>query len=315
MTLLGLSPIFKCHKSRGLRKEKNHLERVKNNTIAGVFVTCEYKFREIMILELDYKSFCDIYYTAAEQVADITIAEHIKKHGPLSPYIDVDLVKDLGVSYGLEKVYNKYDVDHESNAIVKTFLSKVVRNCVLTELGKESTAVGAKIRPGKSMDSLILSKTIGGGHISLESFSEAFRTSGRFEKKEDLIARMLECLKKLNGVDQIILRCWMVYPRREYTDMALEELGWDNNARTRNMVSVRCNRAIEALGEKMDDARSVYREIMSEAQKKAEPVSKPTVSIVDYNFTRRRQRAAKKAITSQIDYAGLAKILTSSIPD
>ena len=34
-----------------------------------------------MIIELDYKSFCDIYYKAAEQVADITIAEHIKKHG------------------------------------------------------------------------------------------------------------------------------------------------------------------------------------------------------------------------------------------
>lgn len=97
-----------------------------------------------MKIDLDYSSFCDIYYQDAEEVADITIAEHIKKHGQLNPYIDVDVVKDLGISYGLEKVYNTYDVDHESKAGVKTFLSTVVHNCVLTELGKESTAVWAK---------------------------------------------------------------------------------------------------------------------------------------------------------------------------
>ena len=67
-----------------------------------------------------------------------------KSHGQLNPYIDVTLVKDLGISYGLEKVYNTFDVDHESRAKIKTYLSKVVHNCVLTELGKESTAVGAK---------------------------------------------------------------------------------------------------------------------------------------------------------------------------
>ena len=57
-----------------------------------------------MKIDLDYSSFCDIYYKDAEEVADITIAEHIKKHGQLNPYIDVDVVKDLGISYGLEKV-------------------------------------------------------------------------------------------------------------------------------------------------------------------------------------------------------------------
>ena len=97
-----------------------------------------------MNIDLDYKTFCDTYYDAAVQVADITIAEHIKSHGQLNPYIDVTLVKDLGISYGLEKVYNTFDVDHESRAKIKTYLSKVVHNCVLTELGKESTAVGAK---------------------------------------------------------------------------------------------------------------------------------------------------------------------------
>ena len=63
------------------------------------------------------------------------------------------------------------------------------------------------------MDSMVLAATIRGGNASLESFSGNFKTSGRFQKKEDLIAKMLECLKKLNGVDQVILRCWMVYPK------------------------------------------------------------------------------------------------------
>ena len=66
---------------------------------------------------------------------------------------------------------------------------------------------------------------------------------------------MLDCLKKLNGVDQVILGCWMVYPNGEYTDMAIEELGWDNNKRTRNVVNVRCNRAIAMLGNMMEDYR------------------------------------------------------------
>ena len=56
-----------------------------------------------MNIDLDYKTFCDTYYDAAVQVADVTIAEHIKSHGQLNPYIDVTLVKDLGISYGLER--------------------------------------------------------------------------------------------------------------------------------------------------------------------------------------------------------------------
>ncbi len=271
-----------------------------------------------MNIDIDYKTFCDIYYKAAEQVADITIAEHIKNHGQLNPYIDVELVKDLGISYGLEKVYNNYDVDHESNAKVKTFLSTVVRNCVLTELGKESTAVGAKKRPGVCMDSMVLAATIRGSYASLRAFSNTFQTSGRYEKKEDLIANMLECLKKLNGVDQVILNCWMIYPKGEYIDMALEALEWEDNKRTRNVISVRWGRAVEMLRKMMEGARSNYRDIYSSPNVAKTPELTPIPKVssdVDYNFTRRRQRAAKKSITSRIDYKGLANALTSSLSD
>lgn len=88
------------------------------------------------------------------------------------------MVKDLGISYGLEKVYNTFDVDHESRAKIKTYLSKVVHNCLLTELGKEPTAVGAKKRPGKPMDSMVLAATIGGGNASLESFEPSRLLAG-----------------------------------------------------------------------------------------------------------------------------------------
>ena len=270
-----------------------------------------------MNIDLDYQTFCDTYYDGAVQIADITIAEHIKAHGQLNPYIDVTLVKDLGVSYGLEKVYNTFDVDHESKAKIKTYMSKVVRNCVLTELGKESTAVGAKKRPGKPIDSMLLAATIRGGNASLESFSGTFKTSGRFQKKEELIAKMLECLMKLNGVDQVILRCWMVYPKGEYTDMAIEELGWDDNKRTRNVVNVRCNRAMAMLGKIMGGARSDYRDIYvpSIRQTSEQPSVQKVQSDNDYNFVRRRQRAARKSITSGIDYRDLAKSLSSRLPD
>lgn len=271
-----------------------------------------------MKIELDYKTFCNTYYKAAKRVADITIAGHIKKHGQLNPFIDVGLVKDLGISYGLEKVYNTYDIDHESKANVETFLSTVVRNCVLTELGKESTAVGAKRRPGKAMDdSMTVVANIGGDHVSLESFSGTFRTSGRFMEKEDLIATMLKCLKKLNGVDQVILGCWMLYPKREYTDKAIEDLGWADSARTRNVVNVRCNRAITTLGKMMDDSRSIYLDIIPcYKQHISERTSdRKAKSNNDYNFIRRRQRAAKKSITSGIDYHNLAKSLSTNLSD
>ena len=182
-----------------------------------------------MNIDLDYKSFCDIYYKAAEQVADITIAKHIEDHGPLNPAIDVELVKDLGVSYGLEKVFSTFDVDHESNAQVTTYMSRVVRNCVLTEL---------------SFDRMQNDGTVGG---RLEGFRDYIDSGQKYEKKEELIAQMFQCLKKLSGVDQVILRCWMLYPKMEYTDMVLDEIGWDNTPRKRNVVSVRQGRAVEML--------------------------------------------------------------------
>ena len=129
---------------------------------------------------------------------------------------------------------------------------------------------------------------------------------------------MLTCLKELSGVDQIILNCWMVHKRSEYTRYAIEELGWEDTPRNRNVVHVRCNRAIEMLQGLMNGARSDYRDIYVSpfAKKTPEPASETKErSDVDYNYMRRRQRAAKKSISGKIDYARLSNVLTTDLPD
>ena len=260
-----------------------------------------------MNIQVDYQSFCDAYYKAAEQVADITIAEYIKKHGELNRGIDIELVKDLGVSYGLEKVFSKYDIDHESNASIKTFLSTVVRNSVLTELGKETTATGAKDRSEKDLDNFY-------------GFCDEFKTRGLYKRKEDLIDKMLECLKKIDGEDQVILRCWMQYQKRDYTDMALAELGREDNARTRNVITVRRDRAIEKLRGMMEKERDNYNDIVFDTISAANRildsfiVQKPQ-SDMDNNFARRRKRAANKSITAKINYSELAQALMGELQD
>ena len=73
-----------------------------------------------MNIDMDYRTFCELYFLEAEEVADITIDKHVSEHGPIDPKIDVDLVKDLGVSYALDKVFETYDVDNKNKASIKT---------------------------------------------------------------------------------------------------------------------------------------------------------------------------------------------------
>lgn len=268
-----------------------------------------------MNIKLDFKSFCELYYKAAVKNADITISNHIKDNGPISKFIDVELVKELGVFYALEKVYCKYDVDHESKASIMTFLSKVVHNCVLTELGKESTNVQARKREDKFDFMQDPGSGVGRGFGGFRDYIESER---KFEKKEELIKEMLVCMKKLSAVDQVILNCWMNYKKSEYTGLAIKQLGWEDTKKTRNVVQVRCNRAIEMLQKMMSGVRADYRDIYVSpvGEKKSEQTSEPKVrSDVDQNYMRRYQRAAKKSISGKVDFIRLSQVLTSSLPD
>lgn len=270
-----------------------------------------------MALDLDYTTFCTQYYEAAMEIAEQTIAGHVSKFGKLNAAIDVDLVKDLGVSYGLERVFNTYDVDHQSKAKIKTYLNVVVHNCVLTELGKESTAAGAKKRK-QGVDFFQDPGTYGRQGASA-GFRDYVEYSGRFKRKEDLIARLMECVKKLNGVDQVIIDCWMHYRKVDYTSEAIAQLGLEDNARTRNMVSVRCNRAFEKIQKMMKGVRADYRDIyVTFHPKETEGLSEKSVGQLeapDYNAVRRRKRAAVRTITSGIDYDRMSRSIESDLAD
>ena len=262
-----------------------------------------------MKIDLDFKTFCDLYYEDAKKAAERTIAGQVAKHGKLNAAIDVDLVKDLGVSYGLERVFNTYDVDHESKARIRSYLYVVVHNCVLTELGKESTAVRAKKRK-QTMADFTQDDYAPGRPGTKKGFRDYIEYSGKFERKEELIAKMLECLKKLNGVDQVILDCWMNYPKARYAEEAIYQLGLEDNLRTRNMISVRCFRAIEKLQSMMKGVRTDYRDIYVPLRLDANSDYNS-----DYNYIRRRKRAATKSIAQGIDYQSLSNVLASYYPE
>ena len=92
-----------------------------------------------MPIGLSHDDFITVYYAEACSIADKTIGWVVKQQGSIHKSIDVELVKAKGVLDGLEKTYKNYDPEHESGARIKTLLNKVVRNSVLTELGKETT--------------------------------------------------------------------------------------------------------------------------------------------------------------------------------
>ncbi|MGM9739202.1 MAG: hypothetical protein ACI3ZP_01235 [Candidatus Cryptobacteroides sp.] len=209
---------------------------------------------------MNYSAFCGLYYAEAERMADMTVAGYVKKHGPLSRHIDTELVKDLGISYALEKVYCEYDGEHESNATIGTFMSKVVHNSVLTEIRREKRAVGEDLRD------------------SSYDFSHDPETDTEREKnylcdyvsasdpkvRERLVSDVLSCVKRLKPIDQVIISCWMSCPKGQYTEMALSELNMEDNVRNRETVQRRCFRAIDSLRKKMEEKRTFgYGEIMS----------------------------------------------------
>ena len=270
-----------------------------------------------MNIDMDYRTFCELYFLEAEEVADITIDKHVSEHGPIDPKIDVDLVKDLGVSYALDKVFETYDVDNKNRASIKTFLSVVVRNKVLNELSKARTEAKKKRRSDDPAGDLYIEGSFRANEDSY-GLLDALKVKGKFEKKEELIAAMHSCMAKMNPVDVAIIKIWSNYPRFEYTAAALDELGWEDTPRTRNMVQVRCSKAIDSLGKRMEKYREDFLNVYSTPEKMPEEKTiggpRPkTHSDVDYNFVRRRRRAARKSITSGIDYSDLAASLADML--
>lgn len=275
------------------------------------------KFPAMKIIQ-SFEEFCNLWYKKAMSVADITIAKVEKKNGPFGKSLDIDSVKALGVTYALEKTFNTYDIDNDRHASIETYLSTLVRNCVLTELGKETTAVKrahAFVKPKEDKYKVKYSTLMGGipqrGNIGrIAEPHDYVQAYGWVERKEEALEKLVDLLKKLPPIDQVVLSNWM-NDERSYLEKSIDALGLEDSKRTRDMLSLRRNRALKALRDMMGGKRPNYRDIYIPAgnMKDADGMEAQYLEMErsDRNFERRRERAAKAYITRSINYKSFSE--------
>ena len=268
--------------------------------------------------EISYQEFCRLYVKEAMKIATILIKE-IGKTNYIHPLIDQDYVKEFAVSYSLDKVYKTYDVNHESGASIRTYFSTIIRNCIITELKKAKTDLKRNHpetikRKDPVRDSLTEKRVItgvkgrGSDLVKPEAHTYMY-IGGANERREQVIDRMVACIQKLNPMDQIILNCWM-YEKDNYVNKALELLGYEITTKSQGMIRARLKRAQAALAKMMGGAKPNYRDIYIPSGKEAKDAVK--MEPVDRNLERRRARAIKREMGTQINYYGIAEKLYTS---
>lgn len=237
-----------------------------------------------MRIRLTYDEFCDQWYTTACEMADITIAGAVKTNGrPFDPSMDIESVKLVSVVDSLEKTYSSYDSDNPKHASLKTFLSTVVHNTVLSELKKEGNAVKSlhlfskprrdKMEKYRYLYPSILEGVKSGRGNTPEMEAHTFqRDSDWAERKEDLLEKLPGYIRQLKPEDQIILEFWLD-DEKDYIERCLEYFEWEDNARTRNTISRRRTRAVDSIADMMGSLKSDYKSIYtSEEMKRPEAV-------------------------------------------
>ena len=273
-----------------------------------------------MPINITYHEFCTNYYNDAVIALNRIVKEYIADNGGINRHIDLDLVKELTLTYSLERVYQKYDVEREGAASVKTFLNKVLYNCFRTELQKQWTEakrnhpelvkVKDKVRESIKYKGIMTGVRGVGDDGSKWEGHTYMGVSDLYERKEEVINKLMECVKKLNPTDQIILDCWM-NEKRNYVDTALERLGLDITNKTQTMIRARLKRAQELLGRMMGGSKPNYRDVYIPSGEAAKDAIK--MELGDRNLERRRARSIKREMGAQINYYGIAeKLYTSS---
>lgn len=236
-----------------------------------------------MVENLTLNEFITNYYDAAAHALDRIVYDYAKAHKGISPYIDLDLVKQVTITYSLERVYLTYDVQREGAASIYTYLNKVLYNSFRSELLKQWTQVKRnhpelvkvkdKVRDSIESHALITEAGLAGEDgIKREphSYMEAY---GVYERKEEVIECLVECIKKLNPTDQVILDCWM-HEKRNYVAAALERLGIENTTKSQSMIRQRFDRIKDRLFKMMGGAKPDYRDIS---------VTEQTSTQIDYH--------------------------------
>lgn len=266
-----------------------------------------------MVENLTLSQFFSRYYDDAVRALNKIVYDYAEANKGINPYIDIELVKHLTIIYSLEKVYLTYDVEREGAASIFTYLNKVLYNCFRSELMKQWTQVKrnhpefVKVKD-KVRDSIVApaviteAKVAGSDGIKREAhiYMEAY---GVHERKEEVIMRLVECIKKLNPADQIILDCWM-HEKRNYVAAALERLDLENTSKSQSMIRQRFDRIKDRLFKMMGGAKPDYRDIYIPRGEAARDVIR--VEPAERNTARRRARAVKKEMGAQIDYQRIA---------
>lgn len=269
-----------------------------------------------MVENLTLNQFITVHYNDAVRALNKIVYDYREANKGISSYIDLELVKALTVIYSLEKVYLTYDVEKEGAASIQTYLNKVLYNCFRSELMKQWTQVKRnhpelkkvkdKVRDGMSGHAMITcAKMAGLDGVKREAhtYMDAY---GMHARKEEVIERLMECIKKLNPADQVILDCWM-HEKRNYVAASLERLGIENTAKSQSMIRQRFDRIKDRLAKMMGGAKPDYRDIYIPRGEAAKDAIK--IEPVERNAARRRARAVKKEMSVQIDYQKIAEKL------
>ena len=270
-----------------------------------------------MDFPLSHDEFLGTYYERAWKTAEITIADVVKKNGPIHPAIDVESVKAEGALAGLERTFENFDAAHPSGAKVTTLLDRIVWNCVLSELGRATTeAKRAGLisqQPRKKGDDRKYRSLVPGiaqrqntaGPVEEHRYIEV---EGWQERKEELLNLMCRYLKRLPVNDQVILNHW-AKDEKTYVERALAELGLEHTSANANWVYVRKNRALKTLAKLMGGQKPDYRDIALPSA----GINTNSFVYSDRNALRRHQYAAKMHVTRNINYSETVALLAEKI--
>lgn len=251
-----------------------------------------------MKLTMTFEQFQVKYYPVAMSFAELKVRKHIAKNGRFDQSVDVEMAKLDGALKGLEKAYKSYDVDNVDDESIKKFLYTVVGNAVIDAIRHEGSVAGSSKR--NDFDNELKFNAKLGGYAG---------TSDYHQRKEEVIKSMIALVKKLDPTAQVIINCYLK-DEKNYIENSIIELGWDDNKSSRNIVAIRFNRAKKKLGELMGGKKPDYRDMyISVVPKKDEASEETNYTPVDRNTIRRRERAAVKHITRNIDYDQLGETL------
>lgn len=268
---------------------------------------------------LTLNEFIKLYYNDAVRSLGKIEREYVRDNGAISPYIDIDLVRDLTVLYSLERTYMTFDPTREGAASLQTYLYRILYNCFRSELAKQRTQmkrnhpemakVKDKVRASITSPAVITGVR-GAGVDGIKRDPHTYLdVEGVLERKEQVIERLMECVKKLSPTDQIILDCWM-HEKRNYVAAALKRLGIENTKKSQSMIRQRFDRAKDRLAKMMGGAKPNYRDIYVPSGAAAKDAIK--MEPVERNYERRKKRAVKKELSAQIDYKKIAEQLYAS---